>query len=75
MRQVGGLHSAQSRQQRQQLWVDLRFRDLAPGHVRGDLYELQPPSMPGELPPLRPNTPPDFGDDSSGAEEDAALLL
>ena len=73
VRQVGGVSSARARQQRQQLWLDVRFDDPAPGHVREDLYELQPPPRPDELPPTRPHSPPDFGS-SSSEHEDARLL-
>jgi hypothetical protein len=69
VRQLGGLTTARARStKRQQLWVDVRFKDFAPGHVRGDLYELQPPVQPGEVPPPRPHSPPEFGSDSSAEE-------
>ncbi len=71
MRTLGGLTPSRSRkQQRQQLWVDIRFRDLALGHVRGDLYELQAPPQPGELPPPRPHSPPEFSSDDDDDDDD-----
>jgi hypothetical protein len=69
VRQLGGLTTARGRStKRQQLWVDMRFPDFAPGHVRGDLYELQPPMQPGEVAPPRPHSPPEFGSDSQEEE-------
>lgn len=75
MRQVGGVGDAlRSRHKRQQLWLDMRFADPAPGHVRDNLYELQAPAQLGELPPPRPHTPPDLGSDTSDSSDSRVLL-
>ena len=77
VRQLGGVSAGGKRQQRQQLWLDMRFADPAPGHVRDNLYELQAPLSRNELPPTRPHSPPTFGSDSSEDEargDDLRLL-
>ena len=68
VRQLGGVCASGSKQLQHQLWIDVHFSD--PGRrVAGNLYELQPPSRPNELPP-RPHSPPDFGGETS--DEDGA---
>jgi hypothetical protein len=52
------------------LWIDFAFQDLGTGHVRGDLYALQPPAHPSELAPSKQHELP-----SEGTDDDEALLL
>jgi hypothetical protein len=53
----------------------MEFADPAVGHVRADLYELQPPLAKGESAPPRPHSPPAFGSDSDDDDDDQARLL
>lgn len=75
IRHVGGLSESRGKknQQTQRLWIDMEFPDPAVGHVRADLYELQPPLLAGEAKPPRPHSPPGFGTDSD--EDDQVRLL
>jgi len=66
IRHVGGLSESRGKknQQTQRLWIDMEFPDPAVGHVRADLYELQPPLLAGEAKAPRPHSPPNFDSDS-----------
>lgn len=71
VRQVGGVTTPSARRrhkEQQQLFIDMRFATPAPGHVRDDLYELQPPWQAGEALPPRPHSPPAFDTDSDSDE-------
>ena len=76
IRHVGGVRSSQGRKhtQTQRLWIDMEFADPAVGHVRADLYELQPPLAAGESAPPRPHSPPVFGSDSDDDDDQTRLL-
>ena len=77
IRHVGGVSASRGKknQQTQRLWVDMEFPDPAVGHVRADLYELQPPMLAGEAAPPRPHSPPVFGTDSDDEDDQTQQLL